>query len=173
MGSRYFAGSRSMAACSSGQCSAVAGSCDHGPDSCARLKRSCCLRRASSLRIRRAARALHPEQPASHRISIADRPGLPRQHQKRGLECVFRLVPISQGLSADPQNHGTVPLDQKLESGLPVLALTGHKSFQKLAIGQAAQDSSGEQTPELDEIRPEAGRVAMTSILPPRRFFSL
>jgi hypothetical protein len=60
---------------------------------------------------------------------------------------------IFQRLSANPQNHRPVPLDQKLESSLPVLARTSHKSFQELTIGQTAQDASGEQTPELDEVK--------------------
>jgi hypothetical protein len=45
------------------------------------------------------------------------------------------------------------PCRSTRNSKATLLAWIGHKSFQELTIGQAAQNSSSEQTPELDEIK--------------------
>ena len=114
-------------------------------------QRSCRLRRASSLRVRRAARA--QPRTASFPPNLdcgSTRPA--GQHQKRGLECVFRLVPISQGLIADPKpwDRAASTRNRKRPSrprphGPQIVPEAGHRS--------SAEDSSGEQTPDSDEIR--------------------
>lgn len=57
----------------------------------------------------------NPVQPACDRIKLADRSTLLDQHQKSGLESVFRILKTAQDVAADPQHHGPMPRDQGLE----------------------------------------------------------
>ena len=57
----------------------------------------------------------NPVQPASDRIELANRSALLEEHQKRGLECVFRIVETAQDVAANPQDHGPMPRDESLE----------------------------------------------------------
>ena len=48
------------------------------------------------------------EQPAGHRLRVADRAGLPGQHQEGGLEGVLGVLVVVQHAAADAQHHRAV-----------------------------------------------------------------
>ncbi len=57
----------------------------------------------------------HAVQPGAEPIRVADRPGTLRQNEKRGLEGVFRRVPVAQDSPADAQDHRSMPGHEHLE----------------------------------------------------------
>ena len=85
----------------------------------------------------------HAEQPARDRLSLANRARSSRQDQKRGLEGILRLMSIGEHPPAHLQDHGTVPLHQRLESRF---VPTGDKALQQVAVRQGADRPAGEQS---------------------------
>src|SRR5262249_59110062 len=68
-------------------------------------------------------------------ILLAQRPGLARQHQKRGLKGVLGLLLMAERISANPPDEPTVPADQGGESRLIAVH---DKALEQLAVAKAA-----------------------------------
>ncbi len=78
-----------------------------------------------------------PIQPVAQQFRTADRPGLARQDEERGLEDVLRVVRVGQQRPADPAHHRPVPRDQRGEGCLGVIGVglpTGGEPLQQLPI---------------------------------------
>ncbi len=88
-------------------------------------------------------------EPRAERVAHPQAARLPDQDQERGLESVVGFELAGQYTSADAENHRSVALDQDSECELGGLAAVGRKAFQKLAVGQVADDSDVEEGFEL------------------------
>ena len=72
----------------------------------------------------------HAVQPMPQKLRLLDRAGPSRQDQERGLEGIFRRMPIDQDLPADPEDHRPVTTNQGREGSLRGLVAIGRESRQ-------------------------------------------
>jgi hypothetical protein len=92
----------------------------------------------------------NPEEPARHRVPLANRAGTARAHQKRSLKRIFLVVRVAQQLAADILHHRSMAPDQYLEGRLRLgPASSGQKPFQQPAIRQQANRPRGQQGADL------------------------
>ena len=70
----------------------------------------------------------HAVQPGAQAFGIAKLPGLPDQHEERRLECIVGIVRVAQQAPADPQNHRSMPRDNRFERRFVAV---GNETFQQ------------------------------------------
>jgi hypothetical protein len=73
-------------------------------------------------------------EPVSQQVAALQRAGLPHQDQKRRLECVVHVVGIAERLTANAQDHWSVPRDDCFEGRF---IASRDKTFQELNLGRA------------------------------------
>ena len=90
-------------------------------------------------------------KPWSNRIADSDRTRLTHQDQERGLERVLHVVPATEDLTADPQHHRRVAIDQLTERRFTgrVLSPSVHEPSEKLGIAESRQRSGCPEPLEL------------------------
>ena len=94
----------------------------------------------------------HAAEPGGERVVHPDRARLAHEDQKRGLERVVRVVMMPQDLSADPQHHRPVAIDELTERRFGLASLgperprTDYRSWESLSsvsVPDAQSTSSG------------------------------
>ena len=79
----------------------------------------------------------HPVEPGAQQVGVADGAGLAGEHEEDGLEGVLGMVPVTQELSADVEDHRPVPRHQRDERRIPSRIAAGGEPLQQLPVGQA------------------------------------
>ena len=101
-------------------------------------------------------------QPRPQRVANPERSGLAKQHEKDGLESVFRIVLVAQDRHAHAPDQPRVPLDQCRKRQLRPLVPVGGESFQKLPVRQVADGADVVQGLDLPE-KPASSQFHATS----------
>ncbi len=104
----------------------------------------------------------HAVQPGAEPIRVANRPGTLRQNEKRGLEGVFRRVPVAQDSPADAQDHRSMPGHEHLERHR--VATDGEPSEQLTLVhprGRPFAEQASDQSPYILDPRPGRHKVAL------------
>ena len=93
----------------------------------------------------------NPMQPAPDRLAAADRPGPPRQDEKRRLSGVLGVRFVAQDLPANPQDHRPVPVDERCECRLGIVVPPLEEPLEQLPVGQAAGRAGAKERFDLFE----------------------
>ena len=80
-------------------------------------------------------------KPAGQDLAIPNRAAFLREHKKRRLKRVFRIVLFVQDVTADPQHHRTVAHDQGLEGFLGLRVAPVQESLEQVAVRQRRRHS--------------------------------
>ena len=72
-------------------------------------------------------------EPVREQFFAGDRGGLPREHEKYGLEGILRVVNAAKDSPTNPHDHRAMPPDDQLKC--PLIPPC-HKRIQELAVGQ-------------------------------------
>ena len=94
------------------------------------------------------------EEPARDRRVFADRAGLPRQDQKRGLERILGVVRVVKHAKADAEHHRAVPVDQGREGDLGGVSGPADEPLDQLAVRQRRGRPDGEERLDASQDRP-------------------
>ncbi len=90
-------------------------------------------------------------QPGCDRVAAADRAGPPGQDQEGRLCGLFGVVFVTQDLTADAQNHGPMPVDQRGEGGLGELIAPFNEALEQIAVGEPRGRAGAKQRVDLLE----------------------
>ncbi len=92
-----------------------------------------------------------PIEPVAQQVGVADRPGLPRQHEEDRLEGVLGELAVRHKLPADAQHHRPVPRHDRGERRLAcgVGAAPGVEPLHELPVGETRHGAALEERPEL------------------------
>jgi hypothetical protein len=79
--------------------------------------------------------ARDPEQPGADRVAVADRAGVPGQHEERGLEGILTVVGRFEESSTDAKNHRPVAFDEDSKGCASRVGGVVEEPGEQLAIG--------------------------------------
>jgi hypothetical protein len=80
----------------------------------------------------------NPVQPVTQQVGILDRAGLASQHEEHRLKDVFGKVEVTYELSADVQDHRSMPRHQGGERRFPGRIAPTVESLQELSVGESS-----------------------------------